>query len=48
MEEEQAAEAEEEEKQEDEEQKNRNKIFQINGKPYDPNKKFGIIEDGTQ
>ena len=50
IEEEQANEADEEDKKEDEEQKARNKIFTDNrtGKPYDPDKKFGIIEDGTQ
>ena len=50
IEEEQAAEADEEDKKEDEEQKARNKIFADprTKKPYDPDKKFGIIEDGTQ
>ena len=48
MEEEIAAEAEEEEKKAEEANNARNKTFQdIHGKPYDPAKKFGLIEDGT-
>ena len=50
MEEEQAAQEDEEELQQDEEQKARNKTFidVSSGKPYDPKRKFGSIEDGTQ